>query len=180
MKKVISMILLLAMISVSGVSAFAEDTNGVSNFTQDKIATIGYVHPEYGVLIDYEEIVEEDGSITRECLYELQQPSLYGTVGTKTFTKTATPSVYKGGATCTMKITATFDWDSNAKTVYVHDVDGRVSKIYSGSVTKEFSTWGGQGTKKAWAIFHCTWKPRRGYAKEQTLKIQCDYNGNKS
>lgn len=143
---------------------------------------------DYGVLIDYQEIVHDDGTFSRQYTYKksethaLRSGSSTETMsGTDTFTKRDEGyQANYGPLLYTYEVTATFDWDKNKKTVNVRNASGKLSNIRQdkSTYTNKMTTTKGSGTKKASATYSFT--RTLGTANRKAITVSCDYKGKNS
>lgn len=122
---------------------------------------------------------EEDGTPYVERTYienTAGNVSIAALNGSARYTKTKSY-----GATGSVEVSATFTWNTSAKTVYVSDVEGDiVNPAGISEITDKTTSTSGNGTSKATAKFSCRVNKNLGGWSTYSVSLSCDYNGNDS
>ena len=122
---------------------------------------------------------EEDGTpyVERTYIENIAgNVSIVALTESKRYTKTKSY-----GATGSVEVSATFTWNTSAKTVYVSDITGDIVNPAGISEIKDKTTSeSGNGTSKATAKFSCRVNKNLGGWATYSVSLSCDYNGKDS
>ncbi len=119
---------------------------------------------------------ENDGTPYVERTYIKHNAALLRASGVKEYTKTK-----NYGSTGSVEVSASFEYDSAARTVYVFNESGSYNQGGGVSdVEDNGTTTSGDGTSKATAKYSCRVNRNLGGWATYSVSVSCNYNGKKS